>query len=94
MICFLYPHLKRYNSILIIKFPLQPILIFSNFVCYTNLEKQQVRSDNDASEVSIFGHFGTFWDTLGQFGRLFDEFEPFRLFSQSFPTIFIHYRLI
>ena len=26
--------------------------------------------------------------------RHFDEFGPLRLFSQSFPTIFIHYRLI
>ena len=45
---------------------------------------EQVRSDNDASEVGI----------SGQFGRLFDEFGPFRLFSQSFPIIFIHYQLI
>ena len=55
---------------------------------------KQVRSDNDASEVGILRHFGTFWDILGQFGRLFDEFEAFRLFSQSFPTIFSHNRLI
>ena len=34
-----------------------------------------------------------FWDILGQFGRLFDEFGAFRLFYQSFPTIFSHNRL-
>ena len=34
-----------------------------------------------------------FWDILGQFGRPFDEFGPFRLFSQSFLTIFSHNRL-
>ena len=36
----------------------------------------------------------TFWDILGQFGRLLDEFGGFRLVSYSFPTIFSHYRLI
>ena len=35
-----------------------------------------------------------FWDILRQFGRLFDEFGPFRLFYQSFPTIFSQNRLI
>ena len=38
--------------------------------------KKQVRSDNDASELDILGHFGTFRDILdifGQFGRLLDE---------------------
>ena len=58
--------------------------------------KKQVRSDNDASEVGILGHFGTFWtlwDILGRFGRRLDEFGAFRLFSQSFPTIFSHNRL-
>ena len=57
------------------------------------ISKKQVRSDNDASEVGILGHFGTFWDILGQLGRLFDEFGAFRLFYQSFPTIFSHNRL-
>ena len=57
-------------------------------------QKKQVHSDNDVSEVDILGHLGTFWDVLGQFGRLFDEFGPIRLFSLSFPSIFIHYRLI
>ena len=33
--------------------------------------QKQVRSDNDASEVVI----------LGQFGKRFDEFGKFRLFS-------------
>ena len=36
----------------------------------------------------------TFWDILGQFGRLFDEFGAFSLFSQLFPTIFTNYWLI
>ena len=42
---------------------------------------KQVRSDNDASEVDILGHFGTFEDILGQFGRLYDEFRAYRPFS-------------
>ena len=41
--------------------------------------KKQDHSDNDASELDI----------LGQFGRLCDELGAFRLFSQSFPTIFL-----
>ena len=32
--------------------------------------KKQVRSDNDASEVGILGHIGTFWDILGHFGTI------------------------
>ena len=52
------------------------------------------RSDNDASELDIFGHYGTFWGILGQFGRLLDGFGASRLFSWSFPTIFFHNRLI
>ena len=32
--------------------------------------EEQVRSDNDASEVGILGHFGTFWDNLGHFGKI------------------------
>ena len=58
---------------------------------------KQVHSDNNASEVGILGHlehFGTFWNILGQFERLSDKFGPFGRFSQSFPTIFINYRLI
>ena len=31
------------------------------------LDRKQVRSDNDASEVGILGHFGTFWDNLEDF---------------------------
>ena len=66
----------------------------------TALAQQQVRSDDDASEVGILGHIGTtwgilghfgtfwaFWDILGQFGRLFDEFGPFRLFSDHFHPL-------
>ena len=53
------------------------------------MKKIQVLSDNDASEVDILGHLGTFWDILGHFGSHFDEFGAFRLFSQSFPTIFV-----
>ena len=34
------------------------------------LFKEQVRSDNDASEVGILGHLGTFWDNLGHFGTI------------------------
>ena len=30
-----------------------------------SFEVKQVRSDNDASEVGILGHFGTTWDILG-----------------------------
>ena len=37
----------------------------------------QVRSDNDASEVDILGHFGKFWDILGHFGTLWDNLEDF-----------------
>ena len=55
---------------------------------------KQIPSDNDASGVGILGHFRTRWDIFGQFGRLFDEFGSLKLFPQSFPTIFIHYRLI
>ena len=33
-------------------------------------------------------------DILGQFGRFVEEFGAFRLFSQSFPTIFYHNLLI
>ena len=55
---------------------------------------KQVHSDNDASEVDILGHFGTFLDILGQFVRLYDDIGAFRLFSQSFMTIFTHNRLI
>ena len=33
------------------------------------------RWNNDASELDILGHFGTLWDILGPFGRLFYEFE-------------------
>ena len=42
---------------------------------------EQVRSDNDASEVDILGHLCTFWDIMGQFGRFNDEFGAFRVFS-------------
>ena len=44
--------------------------------------------------LDIFRHSGTFgtFDVIsGQFGRLYDEF---RLFSQSFSTIFSHNQLI
>ena len=41
-------------------------------------QKEQVRSNNDASELEFFGHF---LDILGQFGRLFDKFGEFRLFT-------------
>ena len=54
-------------------------------------KKKQVRSDKDASEVDIFGHFrtfldnlghyGTIWDILGQLRRLYDEFGAFRSLS-------------
>ena len=33
---------------------------------YENTQ-EQVHSDNDASEVDILGHFGTFYDILGYF---------------------------
>ena len=48
------------------------------------MKGKQVHSDNVASKVDI----------LGQFGRHFDELGAFRLFSQSFPTIFTRYQLI
>ena len=61
---------------------------------YKGKTVEQVHSDNDASEVDILGHLGTFWDILGQLGSLFDKFGASRLFSQSFPTVFSHNRLI
>ena len=52
----------------------------------------------EVGETSPFekpcGHFGTSWDILGQLGSLFDKFGASRLFSQSFPTVFSHNRLI
>ena len=42
------------------------------------IERKQVRSDNDASEVGILGHFGTFgttWDILGHFGTIRKTFR-------------------
>ena len=45
---------------------------------------KQVRSDNDASEVDIMGHFETFWDISGHFVTLRKtryEFGAFRPFS-------------
>ena len=57
--------------------------------------EKQVHSDNDASEVDIFNIFGHFWIFLDNLED-FDEFGPFNLncFPQSFPIVFIHYRLI
>ena len=40
-------------------------------------KNKQVRLDNDASEVGILGHFGTFWDNLGHFGTFWDNSEDF-----------------
>ena len=63
-----------------------------------------MHSDNGASVVDILahigtfreilGHIGTFWDISEKFGRLYDEFGAFRLFSQSFQSIFTHNRLM
>ena len=39
-------------------------------------KREQVHSDNDASEVDILGHFGTFQDNLDIFGH-------FRTFSDN-----------
>ena len=52
-------------------------------------QSKQVHSDNNASEVDILGHFGTFRDILGHFGTFWensedfmnDEFGTFRLTS-------------
>ena len=48
--------------------------------CRGYFRGEQVCSDNDASEVVILGHFGTFWDNSEDF---FDELGAFKLFSQS-----------
>ena len=34
---------------------------------------QQVRSDNDVSEVDILGHFRTFWDIMGRVWSIFSH---------------------
>ena len=55
--------------------------------------RKQVRSDNDASEVGILGHFGTFWDNLGHFCTFWDNSEDFLTNwerSDCFPS---HFRL-
>ena len=56
---------------------------------------KQVHLDNDASEVDILGHFGTFWDISGQFGTIWKTLMSLEHldFSQSFPTMFTHNRL-
>ena len=42
------------------------------FVLSVSALRKQVRSDNDASEVGILGHFGTFWDILGHLETFWD----------------------
>ena len=46
--------------------------------------EEQVRSDNDASEVGILGHFGTFWDNLGHFGTTWDILGHFGTIRKTF----------
>ena len=45
---------------------------------------KQVRSDNDASEVGILGHFGTFWDNLVHFGTTWDIVGHFGTIQKTF----------
>ena len=48
---------------------------FPTIFFHNRLNEKQVRSNNDASEVDILGHFGTFWDILGHFGIFLDSVE-------------------
>ena len=50
----------------------------------TEAWREQVHSDNDASELDI----------LGQFGRLFDEFEALGEMDDCFPSHFQPFSLI
>ena len=45
---------------------------------------KQVHSDNDASEVDILGHFGTFWDILGHFGISWDVLRQLYFLTRAF----------
>ena len=40
-------------------------------------KKKQVRLDNDASELDILGHIGTFWDFLEHLAGFRSHFQPF-----------------
>ena len=44
---------------------------------------KQVRSDNDASELDILGHIGTFWENLEDFLMGLEHLD-------SFPSHFSH----
>ena len=48
----------------------------SSRICFQKMKKQ-VRSDYNASEVDILGHFGTFKDILGNYGTLWDNLNNF-----------------
>ena len=37
------------------------------------------------------GHFGTFWDILGHFGRYFERFWPFLIVLDCFPVSFDYF---
>ena len=54
-------------------------------------KREQVRSDNDASEWvfwDILGHIGTLWDVLGQFGTFRDILGQFGSHFRPFSPIF------
>ena len=53
---------------------------------------KQVHSDNNASEVDILGHFGTFWDILGHLGTFWDNSEDFLTSLDHFDYFPSHFR--
>ena len=57
-------------------------------------QKQQVRSDNDASKLDILGHFGTFRDNSENFLTSLGHSDyfpsPFRPFSPIIILKFVH----
>ena len=50
-------------------------------------KRKPIRSDNDASEVIIFGHFGTFWDNLEDFLMSLKHLDCFPSHFQPFSLI-------
>ena len=48
---------------------------------------KQVRSDNDASEVDILGHFRTFWDNLEDFMTSPEQLDRFPSHFRPFSPI-------
>ena len=48
---------------------------------------EQVRSDNDASELDNMGHFGTFWDNSEEFLTNLEHLECFPIPLRPFSPI-------